>query len=332
MNNKKMYIIMFDLIFWTIIIVSTINEFLQKLVEENLTFNIFDIEKYLFFVGMFVSCITTNLLKFFPLAVVYIGIRIAYGMHNLDKLDKIDFKNDSYYREIIYKYSPGVLSYIDDFKVDKKDIVATLMSLQLKRKIKIEDKINVIDSDEENLEENEKYILDKIKKYKAKEINISIFEKHIINDCIKNRLLEEESSNQEKAAKKVKICVIGFIAIMTAFAILAKIESESSEVLIEEIFYIFCCALMFLPFVAIVCVLAYKTMHRAFPYVRNKKAKDINFRIEGLRKYMKDYTLLDQKEYEDMIMWENYLIYSVLLGQNTKIVDEIMKKVYEYDN
>ena len=42
---------------------------------------------------------------------------IKWGLMNWNKhkLEKIDFKNDSYYREIIKKYSPGVLSYIDNF-------------------------------------------------------------------------------------------------------------------------------------------------------------------------------------------------------------------------
>ena len=49
---------------------------------------------------------------------------------------KIDFlKEKDYYREIITQYSSLELSYIDDYKIDyKKDLVATLLSLQLKKK------------------------------------------------------------------------------------------------------------------------------------------------------------------------------------------------------
>ena len=38
-------------------------------------------------------------------------------------------------------------------------------------------------------------------------------------------------------------------------------------------------------------------------------------------------TILNDKEYKDLVMWENSLIYSVILGYNIKIVKEVMQKI-----
>jgi len=186
MKNKKIFITKVDVIFWGIIIVNAIIEISKSLINGDIgvdftMINMFGIKEYLTLAGiiLFLLCFYTilSLLKMFYLTILYVGIRIGYKKYFKEKLDKIDFKNDNYYREIISQYSPGVLSYIDDFKLDEKDIVATLMSLELKHKIKITDNnIEIIDSNEENLDENEKYILVNIENNKLNDISIETFE------------------------------------------------------------------------------------------------------------------------------------------------------------
>ena len=132
---------------------------------------------FMFFVFSFFTVV--SLLKSFYLTILYIGVRIAYKKYSKEKLDKIDFKNNSYYRDIISKYSPAVLSYIDDFKLEEKDIVATLMSLELKQKLTIKDGIKIINDSEENLDENEKYIFKKLKSNTLKNINMLEFEENV---------------------------------------------------------------------------------------------------------------------------------------------------------
>ena len=291
----------------------------------NSTPNMLGIKEYLiiifFMLLMFLFYTIVSLLKMFYLTIIYVALKIAYRKYNKEKLDKIDFKNDSYYRDTITQYSPGVLSYIDDFKIDEKDIVATLMSLELKKKIKIEDKIKVIEENEENLEENEKYILDKIINNKVREINIMTFENKVISDCINDDLLEEKTDIKKKMIKKILICILIYVVVIIGFyalpVLLNGIQSENWVVilLLVTLMLITSLAMFIFPFTTIIYIKSYYFMNKLNPYVRNKKSKDINLKLEGLKKYIKDYSLLDQKEYKDMIMWENYLIYSVILGR-----------------
>ena len=90
-----------------------------------------------------------------------------------ESLSPIDFENNKeYYRDILNNHTSVELSYIDNFEIDyPKDIIATLLSLQLKNKIEINDNyINVINNDTNELHKSEIYILNNIKDGKVKNI------------------------------------------------------------------------------------------------------------------------------------------------------------------
>ena len=217
---------------------------------------------------------------------------------------------------------------------NEKDIVATLMSLELKHKIKITDNnIEIIDSNEENLDENEKYILVNIENNKLNDISIETFEQKVIKDCKNYNLLEEKMDVKKKIIKKVISCVLLYVLIIVAFyyfpEIFNKIYSNNDGmilILFMIMLIIFFIVAIF-PFSTYIYIKSYYFITKIDPYVRNKKAKEINSKLEGLKKYIKEYSLLDEKEYKDIVIWENYLVYSVISGQNTEIVDKILKKI-----
>ena len=284
---------------------------------------------FMFFVFSFF--IVVSLLKSFYLTILYIGVRIAYKRYSKEKLDKIDFQNNSYYRDIIFKYSPAVLSYIDDFKLEEKDIVATLMSLELKQKLSMKDQIKIINDSEENLDENEKYIFKKLKNNTLKNINMLEFEEKVIKDCLDYNLLEENKNINKKIIKKVifRVCiyiliVVGFFNFPTFYN---NIPNKNIAILLLPVIFILFLIMIILPFSTIVYIKSYYRMNKQNPYIRNKKARNINKKLEGLRKYVKDFSQLSESQYNEIILWEDYLIYSVILGQNSKIVKEIMKKI-----
>ena len=284
---------------------------------------------FMFFVFSFF--IVVSLLKSFYLTILYIGVRIAYKRYSKEKLDKIDFQNNSYYRDIIFKYSPAVLSYIDDFKLEEKDIVATLMSLELKQKLSMKDQIKIINDSEENLDENEKYIFKKLKNNTLKNINMLEFEEKVIKDCLDYNLLEENKDIKKKIIKKVLFNVCVYILIIVSFSnfpdFFNNIPNKNIAMLLLPVIFILFLIMIIFPFATIVYIKSYYRMNKQNPYIRNKKARNINKKLEGLRKYVKDFSQLSESQYNEIILWEDYLIYSVILGQNSKIVKEIMKKI-----
>ena len=64
-------------------------------------------------------------------------------------------------------------------------------------------------------------------------------------------------------------------------------------------------------------------------YKRTPKGKEINKKLEGLKLYLKDYSLLSEREYKEIELWEEYLIYSVMFGQNKNVIEEYEKYIEE---
>ena len=55
------------------------------------------------------------------------------------------------------------------------------------------------------------------------------------------------------------------------------------------------------------------------------QGKTIFTNLIGLKKYIQDYSAMKDRKKEDLILWEEYLIYSVMFGENNKIVEDICK-------
>ena len=324
MKNKNILKII-DILFWFIIIAKITFDVLKQISDTGTNIPLDNIIFVLLLIGF---CVIKSMLSLYWFIGIYIGFKIAYKKYYKEKLDKIDLKNDTYYREIISQNSPGVLSYIDDFKLDEKDIVATFMSLEIKKRIKIEDKIILLNPTTKDLEENERYILDNIKNNTINSIDITTFKNKVIDDCLKKSLLVEK--RQKKNILNYFIIYIliigGFTALVNLFS---NIQTKNGLVLILFMLGLFIVGVVIAiyPFVLIIYMKSYNTMKNLNPYVRSKEAKDINLKLEGLKNYIKEYSLLKDKEYKDLIIWENYLVYSIILGNNTKIVKEVIQKI-----
>ena len=270
----------------------------------------------LIFCGVLVRMFV-NILMCSPIIAMYVGIKIAYKRYLKSKLEKIDFKNDNYYRDIIQKYSIGVISYIDSFKVEKKDIVAALLGLELKGKIKIKKTIRIIDTDEEELTESEKYIFNCLKEGRINKVNTIEYETILIQECERMNLLKTGKFSVEGFFNKRGMTLLIICLLCILLAVFGKGKFDGL-IIIMMIFII--PALFF-------GTIIYMALNISNPYIRSKDGKILNEKLEGLRKYLKDYSSMEEKEKEELILWEDYLIYSVIFNINNKVLEEINEKL-----
>ena len=134
--------------------------------------------------------------------IVFGGIKIGSILSKKQNMTKIDFSVEKvYFREILKKYSPEVLSYIDDFAVDKtRDIIAVILNLKLKKKIAIEDdKIIVLNDDVAGLSQLETYVISRVDKdFGRVIINREIdIEKMVREDALKRELITTKKKKLE---------------------------------------------------------------------------------------------------------------------------------------
>lgn len=318
--------------------------------------------------------------------------------------DKIENKKlgEEYYRDILDKISCVELTYLDDNNVEfEKDIVATLLELNLKKKIKFENnKIIVVDKNKNNLTEHEKYVLKVLLQETNKNIrdNYSIwqktknifsnfisvksideFEMAIFYDLKKSKIIEDNSveklERKYRKLKKIFIIIFGLILIFLGsgeaeiasyflFVLLyvffgwclikIPLPQMRRSVLSRIIFYciipwvglysvtLIASGLLLIPIIVeeyqqeVLVILKYLFMVitivsifiESYIILKNKKkltmkGKDIKIKLCGLKTYLNDFSTMRHKDLNEIELWDEYIIYSVILNENKKITRKI---------
>lgn len=243
----------------------------------------------------------------------------------IQKLTPYDFGiYKEYYRDIIQEYSPLVLSYIDNFKITEEDIWVTLLKLQTKNYIEIDNKknIRVLKNSFYQLKETEKYIIEN-KTNNRKEL-IKIIEEEALTQGLLENIKFDEQENKKKIKKLICMFVLSLIAMIVIVPIYSNIYSDMGILyfLINLLIYVVDFGVLY-PILRIPYLILYKCNIKKTPFIRSKKGNEINKKLAGLRNYIKDYSMLDQKNMEALTLWEDYLIYSVMFGQNKKVSIEM---------
>lgn len=59
--------------------------------------------------------------------------------------------------------------------------------------------------------------------------------------------------------------------------------------------------------------------------IRTRKGKVLAEQIKGMKNYIHDFSYLSERNKENVVIWDDFLIYAVVLEENKKIVDDILK-------
>lgn len=284
-------------------------------------------------INLLISIILMLIALILILAVYYFVIKLATKRARKDDMSKIDFSKDKeYYREILEKYTPAELSYIDDFKVDyKREIVSTIMNLELKRIIEIKNgKIEIINSNKENLRKTEKYILKNIIDGKVKIGNSGYIELYAQREALEDGLIKENTKEEikKRIIKMILKWGLGLILVIGIFIITSYFYRSQSNEFIQIITLItiilFWGLIMLVPiFLIVYSIMQYNS------YSRTENGENVNKKLEGLKLYIENYSLLKEKDKQYLQIWEEYFIYSVILGinQDHNMIERIMKLV-----
>ena len=66
-----------------------------------------------------------------------------------------------------------------------------------------------------------------------------------------------------------------------------------------------------------------KSINKELGFSRTQKGEELNYRIDGLKHFLKKYSSLAEKELKQLELWEHYLIYSILFNQNDTALKEL---------
>ena len=267
-----------------------------------------------------------------PLIIAIIIANIVLKKNNKEfyNKDSIDKKTDDlqYYREVLSSYSPAELNYVYSANTQfPKDAVTTLLSLKLKKIIDLNNENNTITilKDDANISNSEKYVLNKIKDEKLKNFE-PIKYQQIVQEDVENKHLTNKGSKKNMSA--FSMLFIAIIIILLFFIIVFALPSEGilgfiSVILIPLIFIILSLGI---PGIILYCIL--RTYN---PYKLSKEGKQLRKKLLGLKNYITQFSLLEEKELKDLIVWEDYLIYSIIFDLNDDLISKIQEKYIVFD-
>ena len=264
--------------------------------------------------------------------IVFLSIIFAFSSGKRiagEEAAKIDFDNEmTYYRDVVEQYSILELAYLNHMTTLKdKDLAAALLGLELKKSIKFQDNKVININTNNRLLTNETYLLGKISQGKLNIDNVKCLTKIVETDAANRGLIRKRTLKN-----KIKDIIIMF-AKTSLYVAFTGLLYLTLEVLLNypldtiNIIIILILGLITLGFFIFTCArgiyLISYIYHKINSYELTEKGKEIKFKLDGLKWYIKDFSNLHDNEKETLLLWEDYLIYSVMFGYNKVVMKEM---------
>lgn len=287
--------------------------------------------------SMLIISLFITIVKNIIIIILFIVIKVVNRKVLNEKLNKDDFgKTKEYYRDILDGYGMCEISLIDNFEIEyPKDVIAEILQLENKKVLSIEDGKIIKDEkyDYQKLTETQRYILNHIKEGKVTGINLLELNQKVKEDAKQSGIIEERDEFKKKKIKTIIKAITLFVAFEVINQVLLTklngtyIGDNTIAILLFVLVALFNIVFAFYPIITFISFIVYMIKSKMDPYFRTKKGEELNKNIEGLKKYLKEYSLLEQQEKEGILLWEEYLVYSILFDQNKKIVEQYEKYI-----
>lgn len=229
---------------------------------------------------IFKTCLTIAIIVFLYIEILIFIIK-----------KKNTIKSDELYRDIDEKYTPAIASYLIDYSVeDNKDILATILDLNVRNYLEIENNngfiITIRNKELNNMFLHEKYIINQIKNNEL--IKIETFKRKIEEDCINEKLIKKNGLN-----------ILDAIVLIGTFTIPVFMGLFDFWHLIPFLLWISC----------IIYNIKISVNKRTI------LGKEIAAKFKGLKNYLKEYTLVKTRDIEYINILDRYLAYALALGE-----------------
>lgn len=314
LKNYKLYINILLLYVITTIIIFVIG---YSKLKDIIEINFYD--KIIFFIGsMSISLIIDSLfVKIFQIYNEKRAIKIIEKKIQGEKIEYI------YYREILNNYSPAILAFLYNKKINLDDvIVSTLLNLEKRKIIELENAKIKLHNNIENLEitRYEKNILlycEKIGQFDERSFKRTLCSE-IKEEAITKELIYNSNSKKFNAAYIMEF-IMAWLIVYILFTILFFVEVSTLGIWLIAAY-----ALTF------ACIPIYKGIQSKInPIVKTKEGIEIKAKLNGLKKYIEDFSNIQNDHMEQVELFDDYVIYAIIFDLPGKLNKEV-KELYIY--
>lgn len=229
-------------------------------------------------------------------------------------------------REIPNEYSPIMISYLQNFTIEpNKDIIAMILNLVSKEAIQINEKDGKIDIKKTGklvkLRNDERYIYNIIDtQYDSDQVGKELLE--MIEKKAKYELLITNKSNH----------ILLILSIILAIALDLYFFVTTSEEILNHIALsvIMSICILALP----LCIFEELKIDKIGYIYKGYTNKGLRLqrKIMGFKKFLKNYSMIEKRDVEEVYLWERYLAYAMSLNINVKYRNKLLEQIKNYQD
>lgn len=266
-----------------------------------------------------------------------------------------------YYREKLAGIPPVTISLLMDLRIEtKKDVAALLLKYVQMGAVSMEGgTVNVLSREHPGLLPSDRTLLDLIAQGKVQAENLGLWKKQATDEAIQSGNLKRRGA-QQGANSAGRTCLTGclsgcllpilllagmfigaaLIVRSDRMAAMERFLSAAPDTFADQAQYLFSSpdmvmtsALMFLiilplfivmwlPIAALVrVILSFSNDFNSLK--RTEEGELLTAQISGMKNFIRDFSNLSQADKEQLILWDDFLIYAVVLEENERITADI---------
>ncbi len=296
----------------------------------------------IYIIGLGMAFFVPSMLVFpFVIAGAVLGLQKGKAKRIRDDSTFVAVQNLDYYRDNLSELSPAIVSLLIDLDIyGKKDIAATLLRMQNKGVIHFNKTGGIIAVAEkmQDLDDGEIELLNIIKNGKLNNKKLLLqWMKNRFNDAEKLGYIKKKAgiSNEPKGVP----LLLGIVSFICGFAVWGWFIGSSffdrfdSLIGVLEVFAVLLVIdlLFFMPMYLLTRLSMYNQRFRHHVWERTELGNETAEKIFGLARFIHEFSLLSEAKKEQVALWDDYLVYAIVLEENEQIVEDIVS-LYKIDS
>lgn len=212
-----------------------------------------------------------------------------------------------------------------DFKVEKQDGKKETITIKFLDKneelIKNNDEKEIFTFLKQAMSSKEEITVKELQKYiESHSSKIESFKKKIQQktdeELIKEQLIDAENKKQYKK-------LLDSITLYSSLILFSVIWGIPLAAIVNKMIFVPIIIIVTLMIVNMIAVIIFKNKINVF----TQKGLDEKEEWKGLKKYMEDFSMLNEKEVPEIVIWEKFLVYATVFGIDKKVLKQL-KIVY----
>jgi hypothetical protein len=258
-----------------------------------------------------------------------LGVQMGKAKRVRDNVTFVPSQNIDYYRDILRELNPPTVSLLIDLDLyGQKDIAATLLRMQNKGVIafQADGRVTVAKQDAAPLDDSEKELLAAVSRGTLnKKGSLSTWKRKRFTEAEKAGYIQKrEDLFQKNINKYAVISLVATVVDMILWGNFLHFEIYNYPIITIACLLVIG-TVLFIPWYLMTRESVYWKRGDVI-WERTPLGNEMAEKIAGLSRFIHEFSMLSEANKEQVALWDDYLVYAVLLEENEKVVADICKK------